>query len=102
VKSFAHITGGGFVDNLPRVLPSKLDAVIGKGMWEIPPLFRILAEKGGVEEAELYQVFNMGIGMTAVVPPDRADEVLRVIRASRHAAWIIGEIVPGSGECRVV
>jgi phosphoribosylformylglycinamidine cyclo-ligase len=102
VKSFAHITGGGFVDNLPRVLPAKLDAVIGKGLWEIPPLFRILAEKGGVDEAELYQVFNMGIGMTAVVPPDRADEVLRVIRAAKHPAWIIGEIVPGSGECRVV
>jgi phosphoribosylformylglycinamidine cyclo-ligase len=50
----------------------------------------------------LYQVFNMGIGMTAVVPPDRADEVLRVIRAAKHPAWIIGEIVPGSGECRVV
>ncbi len=102
VKSFAHITGGGFVDNLPRVLPAKLDAVIGKGLWEIPPLFRILAEKGGVDEAELYQVFNMGIGMTAVVPPDRADEVLRMIRAAKHPAWIIGEIVPGSGECRVV
>jgi phosphoribosylformylglycinamidine cyclo-ligase len=102
VKSFAHITGGGFVDNLPRVLPPKLDAVIHKVAWELPPLFQILKDKGGVDEAELYQVFNMGIGMVAVVPEAHADDVLKFIQAAKHPAWILGEIVPGKGECRVV
>ena len=102
VKAFAHITGGGFVDNLPRVLPAKLDAVITKGSWELPPLFRILAEKGGVEEAELYQVFNMGIGMTAVVSEEQTDAVMAAIAADGKKAWVIGEIVKGAGECRVV
>ena len=102
VKALAHITGGGFVDNLPRVLPAKLDAVIRKDAWELPPLFRILKGKGDVEESELYQVFNMGIGMTVVVPEPKADDVLTFIRAAKHPAWVIGEIVPGTGECRVV
>ena len=64
IKGLAHITGGGFVDNIPRVLPKKCDAVIKKGSWEVSPIFQLLADKGGVAEAELYQVFNMGIGMT--------------------------------------
>ena len=67
VKGLAHITGGGFIDNIPRVLPKKCDAVIRKGSWEVPPIFQLLPAKGGVAEAELYQVFNMGIGMTMIV-----------------------------------
>jgi phosphoribosylformylglycinamidine cyclo-ligase len=101
LKALAHITGGGFVDNLPRILPSKCDALIRKDAWELPPLFRLLRDKGGVDEAELYQVFNMGIGMTAVVPEEGADTVLRFIRAAGHGAWVIGGIVPGQGLCRV-
>src|SRR5208282_1543872 len=60
VRAFAHITGGGFVDNIPRVLPKTLDVVIRKGSWDMPPIFQIIAEKSGVPDAELYQVFNMG------------------------------------------
>ena len=123
VKAFAHITGGGFVDNIPRVLPKSLDVVINKGSWDMLPIFRIIAEKSGVPDAELYQVFNMGIGMVAIVSADKADAVLKFIRAStlrsappsaelrrtgatedgqKHAAWLIGEVVKGSGETKVV
>jgi phosphoribosylformylglycinamidine cyclo-ligase len=101
VKAFAHITGGGFVDNIPRVLPKKLDVVIKKGSWDVLPLFQFLAAKGGVPEAELYQVFNMGIGMVAIVSADRANAALKFIRAQKHNAWIIGEVVKGRGEALV-
>ncbi len=101
VKSFAHITGGGFVDNLPRVLPAKLDAVVRKGTWEMLPIFRMIQAKGGVDEAELYQVFNMGIGMVALVSAEKADAALKFIRAEKHRAWMIGEITKGTGICRV-
>jgi phosphoribosylformylglycinamidine cyclo-ligase len=102
VRAFAHITGGGFVDNIPRVLPAKLDAVVRKGSWDLPPLFQLLADRGGVDDAELYQVFNMGIGMVAIVSPDCLDDVLRAAAKAGHPASLIGEIVPGKGECRVV
>jgi phosphoribosylformylglycinamidine cyclo-ligase len=102
IKGLAHITGGGFIDNVPRVLPKKCDAVIRKGSWEAPPIFQWLAAKGGVPEAELYQVFNMGVGMTMIVAADKADAALRFIRARRQAAWIIGEIARGTGKARMV
>jgi phosphoribosylformylglycinamidine cyclo-ligase len=102
VKAFAHITGGGFVDNIPRVLPKNCDVVIKKGSWEMLPIFRMIAQKSGVPDEELYQVFNMGIGMVAIVSADKADAVLKFIRAQKHDAWIIGEVVKGKGESRVV
>jgi phosphoribosylformylglycinamidine cyclo-ligase len=101
VKAFAHITGGGFVDNIPRVLPTKCDVVIRKGTWEMGPLFELLAKRGGVDEAELYQVFNMGVGMVAVVAAERADAALKFIRSQKHKAWLIGEVAKGTGEARV-
>ncbi|MEW6158297.1 MAG: phosphoribosylformylglycinamidine cyclo-ligase [Verrucomicrobiota bacterium] len=101
VKAFAHITGGGFVDNIPRVLPQRCDVLIRKGSWEMPPLFQIIQTKGKVAEAELYQVFNMGIGMTAIVDSGDADAVLRFIQKQNHKAWIIGEVMKGRGQVRV-
>ena len=101
VKALAHITGGGFVDNIPRVLPKSLDAVIKKGSWDMPPVFQIIAEKGGVPDGELYQVFNMGIGMVSIVSADKADAALEFIRTQKHRAWIIGEVVKGKGQTQV-
>lgn len=101
VKAFAHITGGGFVDNIPRVLPDNCDVVIRKGSWDMLPIFKMIAEKSGVPDEELYQVFNMGIGMVSIVTADKADAVLKFIRSQKHKAWIIGEVVKGSGEARV-
>lgn len=102
VRAFAHITGGGFVDNIPRVLPKRLDVVIRKGSWDMLPIFRLIEEKSGVPDEELYQVFNMGLGMVAVVAADQADAVLKFIRAQQHKAWLIGEVRRGTGEARVV
>ena len=101
MKAFAHITGGGFVDNIPRVLPKSLDVVIKKGSWDMLPIFRIIAEKSGVPDAELYQVFNMGIGMVSIVAADKADAVLKFINTQKHKAWLIGEVVKGKGEAQV-
>jgi phosphoribosylformylglycinamidine cyclo-ligase len=101
VLAFAHITGGGFVDNIPRVLPPRCDVTIRKGSWELPPLFQLLQEKGGVDEAELYQVFNMGIGMVCIVAPDKAETILRFVRAQGHPAWAIGEVSRGTGKVQL-
>jgi phosphoribosylformylglycinamidine cyclo-ligase len=102
IKGLAHITGGGFIDNVPRVLPKKCDAVIKKGSWEVLPIFQLLVAKGEVAEAELYQVFNMGIGMTMIVAGEKADAVLRFIRRRGQTAWIIGEVTRGTGQAKVV
>ena len=102
VKAFAHITGGGFVDNIPRVLPPSLDVVIRQGSWDMLPIFQIIKQNSGVPEEELYQVFNMGIGMVAIVAADQADAVLNFIHSQKHKAWRIGEVVKGGGVARVV
>ena len=102
IKAFAHITGGGFVDNIPRVLPRKLDVVIRKGSWDMLPIFRLILKKGGVPEDELYLVFNMGIGMVAIVSADKAEAVLKFIRSQKHAAWLIGEVTNGHARARVI
>ena len=102
VKAFAHITGGGFVDNIPRVLPKKCDVVIRKDSWPLLPIFELIAAKGGVPEPELYQVFNMGIGMVTIVSADRAEAVLSFIGKQKHRAWPIGHVKAGKGIVRVV
>ena len=101
IRAFAHITGGGFVDNIPRVLPKNLDVVIRRGSWDMLPIFQIIEQRSGVPDGELYQVFNMGIGMVAIVSADKADAVLKFIRVQKHKAWLIGEVVKGKCEVRV-
>jgi phosphoribosylformylglycinamidine cyclo-ligase len=101
VRAFAHITGGGFVDNIPRVLPKSLDCVIKKGSWDMLPVFKIITEQSGVPDDELYQVFNMGIGMVSIVSAEKTNDVLKFIRAQKHKAWIIGEVVKGRGVAHV-
>jgi phosphoribosylformylglycinamidine cyclo-ligase len=102
IRAFAHITGGGFVDNIPRVLPADCDVVIRKGSWEMLPIFKLIAAKGDVPEHELYQVFNMGIGMVSIVRKESADLVVRSIRQRKLRAWQIGEVVNGKGKAVVV
>jgi phosphoribosylformylglycinamidine cyclo-ligase len=101
VRAFAHITGGGFVDNIPRVLPKSLDVVIKKGSWDMLPIFKIIETKSGVSDEELYQVFNMGIGMVSIVVAEKANDVLKFIRAQKYKAWLIGEVVKGKGAARI-
>ena len=76
VRGLAHITGGGLIDNIPRILPEGVGVVIDRSTWETPPLFRFFAETGGVEDLEMHRVFNMGIGMVAIVPVSDAERVL--------------------------
>jgi phosphoribosylformylglycinamidine cyclo-ligase len=102
IRAFAHITGGGFVDNIPRVLPTNCDVVIRKGSWDMLPIFRLIEAKGGVPEDELYQVFNMGIGMVALVAADKVDAALKFIRAQQYGAWRIGDVVKGRGNAQVI
>ncbi len=102
IRGMAHITGGGFVDNIPRVLPRNCDVIIRKDSWEMLPLFEIIRARGRVPEPELYQVFNMGIGMTLIVSAQKAGDILRFLRDSAHKAWFIGEVTKGHGEARVV
>src|SRR3954469_19785230 len=101
IKGLAHITGGGFVDNIPRVLPTNCDVIIHKGSWDELPIFKLIRQKGNVDEAELYQVFNMGIGMIAIVARNQAERVLRFVDARKQKAWTIGQVVRGRGEARI-
>ena len=95
VRGLAHVTGGGLTDNVPRVLPEGLDARFDTSSWEVPNVFRVLQREGGVERGEMFRAFNMGVGMVAVVAPERADAVVRELREAGEEAWIAGEVVPG-------
>jgi phosphoribosylformylglycinamidine cyclo-ligase len=97
VKGLAHITGGGFIDNIPRVLPKNCDVVIRKGSWEMLSIFKLIEQKSGVPEFELYQVFNMGIGMTVICAREKAAGIQKLIEANGHRAWVIGQVIKGSG-----
>ena len=92
LKGLAHITGGGLVDNLPRILPKACNAVIETKSWRVPAIFQILEERGQIDRAEMYQVFNMGIGMVAIVAPNDADSLRRSLRARP-----IGRVERGRG-----
>ena len=97
IKGLAHITGGGLIDNLPRILPKDCDAVIETKSWRVPRIFQILQQNGVVENTEMYQVFNMGIGMVAAVSERNAKRAMSVLRAKR-----IGRIERGTGKTRLV
>ena len=96
VKGFAHITGGGLIDNLPRILPANCDAIIETKSWRVPGIFQILQKNGSVDTEEMYQVFNMGIGMVAIVAERNARKAMSVVRAK-----LIGRIERGTGKVRL-
>ena len=97
IKAMAHITGGGFVDNIPRVLPPGVGVEIDRSAWNVPPLFRLIQEKGSVAEAEMFRVFNMGIGYVMIVSPTDAEDVLARLRVSGETAYRLGTTVAGAG-----
>ena len=102
VKGLAHITGGGFTDNIPRVLPKHLGVGIDLARLPVLPVFKWLAEQGGIAELELLRTFNCGIGMIAVVEADAVDKVIDVFSASGESVAVLGEVIPAAGEHRVV
>jgi len=93
VKGMAHITGGGLVDNVPRVLPENTQAVLHRDSWQMPELFRWLQMKGGVADAEMVRVFNCGIGMVVIVAPAQVDAAIKSLTAQGLKAWTVGEVV---------
>lgn len=97
VRALAHITGGGFAGNIPRVLPSGLGARVRKSAWPVPPLFRLIQKGGQVAEDEMYRTFNMGIGMVAVVSPEDHHEVEHSLERRGETAFVIGSVVKGEG-----
>ncbi len=96
IKGLAHITGGGLIDNLPRVLPKTADAVIDTKTWKVPAIFEHIREGGQIDRTEMYQVFNMGIGMTVVVSAGDREKALKLTKGK-----VIGKIEKGSGVVRL-
>jgi phosphoribosylformylglycinamidine cyclo-ligase len=102
VHAFAHVTGGGIPGNLVRVLPERCDAVVTRGTWEQPRIFTEIQRAGDVGVEEMEHVFNLGVGMLAVVAADDSLRAIDVARAAGHDAWPVGEIVDGHGRVRMV
>jgi phosphoribosylaminoimidazole (AIR) synthetase len=98
--AMAHITGGGLTDNLPRVLPGHLDAVIDTASWEVPALFRFLAEQAGMPLEDARRSFNLGVGMVLVCRKEEAGPVLAHLKQAGEAAWVLGCLEPGEGLVR--
>nr|WP_062337446.1 phosphoribosylformylglycinamidine cyclo-ligase [Herbidospora sakaeratensis] len=100
VRAYAHITGGGLTANLARSLPGSVDAVLDRSSWTVPPVFTVLGEAGKVPGAELDKTFNLGVGMAAIVPAEDAGKALELLAGRGVPSWVLGEIVPGTGEAR--
>jgi phosphoribosylformylglycinamidine cyclo-ligase len=101
VHAFAHITGGGIPGNVVRVLPHNCDARVTRGSWDEPRIFGEIQSAGSVPDDEMEHVFNLGLGMVAVVPPDAALHAVDLVRGAGHDAWLVGEVVDGHGRVHV-
>jgi phosphoribosylformylglycinamidine cyclo-ligase len=98
VKALSHITGGGLLENIPRVLPGDCHAELDTSSWEWPQVFHWLAEQGNVETREMYRTFNCGVGMVLCIAPEHKAEAIASLTAAGHSAWEIGRIVSGENE----
>ncbi len=101
VHAFAHITGGGLVGNLNRVLPRDADARVARTRWREPEIFGEVQRAGDVTDDEMESVFNLGIGMGVIVPADAAEPTVELANAAGHDAWIIGDVGPGTGTVKI-
>ena len=95
IKGCSHITGGGFYENIPRMLPDGVKAVVKKDSYKIPEIFQMLAKEGSIEEQMMYNTFNMGIGMVLAVDPADVDATLAALAKTGDQAWLIGEVTDG-------
>ncbi|MBQ9406851.1 MAG: phosphoribosylformylglycinamidine cyclo-ligase [Desulfovibrio sp.] len=102
IKGMAHITGGGFYDNIPRMLPAQVEARINFGSWTVPPVFSWLKESGKLSWPEMLQIFNVGIGYILVLPPQQTEEAISRIRAFKLDAWHIGDIAQRTSDAEQV
>ena len=97
VHAAAHITGGGFDENVPRILPEGLGAIIDRGSWEVPAVFGVVADAAGVQADELFGVLNMGIGMVLAVPAEHAEGTLDLLSGRGRPGVVMGRVERGSG-----
>lgn len=97
INGIAHITGGGFIENIPRTLPSELKANITLGSWDIPPIFKLMQRLGNIDEKEMFNTFNMGIGMVMAVRKEDSEDILSTLGDLGEKAYIIGSVTKGEG-----
>ena len=95
VKGISHVTGGGFYENIPRMLPENMTAKIKKGSWDLLPIFKYIQELGNLEDTDMFSTFNMGIGMVFAVSPENAEGIVEVLKENGENAYIIGEVIEG-------
>jgi len=102
VHGMAHITGGGLVDNVPRILPKTVDAVFDRSTWETPAIYEFIEKEGKVDHEEMYRVFNMGIGYVIIVRAADADKAIAALKAAKQKAIVVGRIEKGAGISRLI
>jgi len=95
IKGCSHVTGGGFYENVPRMLPDGVRAVIRRDSYEVPAIFRLLQKRGGIEDHMMYNTFNMGIGMVLALDPADVQKTIDALAAAGEKAWLIGEVIEG-------
>ncbi len=101
IKGCSHITGGGFYENIPRMLPEGTRALVKKNSYKVPPIFKLLQERGGIEEQMMYNTFNMGVGMVIAVDQKDAEKAVEAINAAGEKAFIVGSVVSGKKGCDI-
>ena len=97
VHGVSHITGGGFYENIPRCIPKGLGARIRKSDVRIHPIFDLIAKEGNIPERDMFNTFNMGVGMVVILPADQADKAVALLAENGQDSYVLGEIVPGEG-----
>lgn len=98
VKGISHITGGGFYENMPRMLREGVALKIDKNSYEVSPIFKLIAERGNIPERDMYNTFNMGIGMAVIVPESEVEKSLEILKQAGEEAYLIGEVIAGNKE----
>ena len=102
IHGVSHITGGGFYENIPRMLGKGVNAVVRKSTISAPPIFALMQREGNIPERDMYNTFNMGVGMISAVKAEDADKMIRIAREHGEQAFLLGEIVAGSGEVEII
>ena len=97
VKGIAHITGGGFLENIPRIFPEGVGCEISLASYELPPVFRVMREMSGLADEQMYNTFNMGVGMVVCVAPENADAAISALKECGEEAFVLGKTVAGKG-----
>ena len=95
MKGISHITGGGFYENIPRSIPDGLGAVIDRSAVKVLPIFDLIAKTGNIPERDMFNTYNMGVGMSIVVPADQVDKAIEILKANGEDAYVIGQIIKG-------